>query len=478
MARERACVAIANLLVDHEWAEVVRKSVIRWMKAQVLESVAAIGLLVFLRAKIESSSFAAPPIEELSSGVSRPSLLSSMLMRELLGSGVPALDWATLNSGSAPSGFKPEPFFEKHSRNVLPRQYANMAEKIEANSKIPFTWQWAFEWHKILERIGKEPSVEPLHFWVTRDPEYHAALDVELSEVYRSAYLRSLAWAVMVGGLSENDARFLTMATCPLDLGLWRVSPVSKPEWWPRLGEPESQIDTAPAEIWRQVADLWQKQPGQENEWVVSEASGRIHEGSAIYDLQIFGLFQRCEGPSRPDFDELTEWNLSKVIVEHKPCSLRLQGRMKATSLESMVQRFGDWSVAPAACRAALWTTPRWQFWRAFRGIWLPAPFLASNSFSFKCSQDGLFVRDGEQIVGKWSDWTDGLGEKMTTDVPPSTGQYLLVRRQLIDEFAAKNRCVFCWVCRLSGYLRAYDYQPYQTFVTHHHFGGSSIVMP
>lgn len=478
MVRERACVAIADLLIDSRWREIVQRHLTHWMKAQMLESIAAIALLVLLRAKIQDSSFVSPSAEELLSALHRPSILSWMLMNELVPSNLPPPKWTTLNSGSAPKGFEPDPFFTKYSRSFLPPIYTDSAEEIEAHERISFVKQWSFEWHRILESIGKSPSTDPVDFWGREDSEHYVAIDFELSEVYRSAYLRALAWAVMVGVLSEKSARFLAIKTCPIDLGLWRLRPTSRPVWWPKADQPKGRIDTVPVQIWRQVQALWEKRGVRGDEWIIAEASGRAHEGTTMYDLEIFGLFQICRGPLAPILEEVTKWYRREIYVEYAPCGLRFEGVIRAIPPDSISQSFGDWRLVPAVCRVTPWTTPRWQFWRVYRHTWLPSPFLGSNSLTFQCSGDALIVRDAKEVIAKWTDWTNGLREKVTANLPPSTGQYLVVHRQRIETFAEETNSVFCWICRLTGFHREYDYEPYKYFVDHRQYGATSIIIP
>ena len=54
MVRERACVAIADLLFDSRCAEITEKILINWINAQTLESISSIGLIIFLYNKTEA----------------------------------------------------------------------------------------------------------------------------------------------------------------------------------------------------------------------------------------------------------------------------------------------------------------------------------------------------------------------------------------------------------------------------------------
>jgi len=469
MVRERACVAIAELLINSELTKGVQGGLIRWIKAQKLESIAALGFLVFLRATIQDARFVVLRDDELSSACQRPSILSWMLMDRLIPGNIASQNWEGLNSGSAPVDFRIDPFFTKYSQVFLPPLYTSLAQEIQRESHLPFVRQWAFEWHKILEDIVKKPSTDPLHFAGREYSDHYVAIDFELSEVYRSAFLRALAWAIMVGCLSAEKAEYFALTTCPVDLGLWGLKSISRPPWWPRADECEGSPNTIGAEIWKQVEALWKEQTSG-NDWIIAEISGRVFEKTTIYDLEIFSIFRSDKELLATDLEELTEWYKWKNYVQHNAYGLCFEGVVRRTPPDASVKTFSECRVLPATCRILPVTIPRWQFWRMYRGIWIPAPFLSYSPLAFRCLDEALIVDDGKKIVGKWTDWTDGLEQKITANLSPATGQHLLVRRQNIETFTEKTSSMFCWICRLTGYHRTHDYSPYEQFVQYRQF--------
>jgi len=469
LVRERACSAIADLLAESKLTKAVQEHLIDWMRAQTLESKMAIGLLVFLRAKMQYDRFEIPSVEELLSANPRPSILSLMLMNELAPNDVPNLVWSSLNSGEIPSNYEIDPLFIKRSQAFLPRIYMYLAEDIEAKTLFPFIKHWAYESHNILERIGKKPSEDPLFFWGDERSDHYVTIDLELSEVYRSAFLRALSRAIMVGVISMTDAKFFASKTCPIDLGLWRLKPNLRPIWWPKMNKPEA--DNIPNQIWKQVEALWEEQKIKKDKWIVAEAEGRVYETTTVYDLEVCGLFQTCRGPLTPSLDDIVDWYKGVDKVQHDAFSIIFEGAVQRVAPDFLTETFRDWSVLPAACRSFPYTIPSWQFWRMYRGIWLPAPFLGYNPLSFRCSDTALIIDDGKEIIGKWMDWTDGLREKQTANLSLATGQYLILRRQIVEAFVQEHNLTFCWVCRLIHYHRENNYELYKKFVDYRQFG-------
>jgi hypothetical protein len=192
-----------------------------------------------------------------------------------------------------------------------------------------------------------------------------------------------------------------------------------------------------------------------EDEWILTEANGIVHKGNTVYDLEIYGVFQKFVDDKNPDLEEITNWYEEEDKFKVRYFS-RLHFRGSVNPLqhhEKLAMASGGWTLIPAACPTLALTSLRWQFWRILRRIWLPMPILGKAPLTFNVSDNSVTVRDGSgNVIGKWNDWTDGLSEKIIDGLPPSTGQFLFQNRQRILEFAEINNAAFCWVCRLNIY--------------------------
>src|SRR5690242_17379848 len=81
-----------------------------------------------------------------------------------------------------------------------------------------------------------------------------------MTEAYRSAFLRTLAWASGDRGVHLGEVLFLAARACPIDFELWPLRPSRRPGWWPYSGKTNASIDVGPGEIWQQIALLWERQ--------------------------------------------------------------------------------------------------------------------------------------------------------------------------------------------------------------------------
>lgn len=476
MVRERACTSIAELLIDNDQPSETIEYLKHWAKSQQLESLAVFALLVLLRAKMLCQTFELPALIEIIEMIGKPSLLSYLLLKEICCDEISRPDWGSMCLQNEPRDCVPSAFFQKYCTNYIPPIYETHAHRIEQKYGILFYKHWFFEWKTILANINRKPSSEPLHFWGRPEYEHYDGIDLLLSEVYRSAYLRTLAWAINKNGFREEDATYLAITTCPIDPSLWKVQSPYKPKWWPTASSSSEVIDTVLGEIWRAVGSLWKKSVKSKEEWVVTQANGRVCQtNDSVYDLEIRGVFQRCCGSSKPDLEKIFE--KTSHNVPYITTSVGLEGYVNQEPISKYTELLEDWELLPIACQVWPYTTPRWQSRRLRRGIWIPAPFLAKKVFKMICLPESLNILDDKKIVGKWQDWNWNLQEKNRANLTPSTGEYLLVNRSIIDEFADNQKCCFCWLCQITQYYRKYEHEKYIKYSHVQEYGASNIIM-
>jgi len=478
LVRERACVQLAKLLLDPEHSEATLRHLFLWMKAQRLESVTALGLLPLLRARLDRSDFTLPRFEDLTSAVSRPSLLSALLLYQLSSNDAENLETSLRHSGDVPQDFSPHSFFGKYVKTFLPPYFDYLAGLIEEREVIAFRRHWAFEWQRLVDETGVKLTDRNLYFWFGSGSEKERvfATDIKLSEVYRSAFLRALAWAVSSDRLDASGAMVLAEETCPVNLDLWHVRPVQKPDWFTRAEESVGSIDTVPAQVWQQVEELWKMQRSDSSEWTVAQASGIVLDGTTIYDLEIYGMFQKSHGPREPSLEAVAEWAYGEVQLSAQFQEyLHYYGWIHQQRNKRWIKVFDDWSFAPAAGSLSASSFPRWQYWRMYRRIWLPTPYLGSTRLNFSCGDESVNVYENDELVAKWFDWVDGLTERHHPEVPMATGQCLQIRRKTVEDFSESTGSSYCWVCRLTGYHRKDSYGAYKQVRDHREFGCTRI---
>jgi len=457
LVRDLSCRSISTLLLNPELREKVETSLFQWMKEQKLESLAPLGVLAFLRAKLTNNSFEMPSFKMLKDAIEKPSVLSWIFLRECTDSF--PLRLQNMHSSSAPDCYKAESIFEKYSRYGMRPFYAHNVEELEEMHDLPVEKQWSFEFNEIVKESQLKPSPDSFDYKGREDDEHFEVFDPLLNEICLSSYLRTLAWLISKG-VSRRKIVNLVIEICPIDLGLWRLENSSRPKFWPKINTNEKDA-SANNQIWNQLNLLYRAQFTQETDWVIAKADGRVSESAEILDLNISGFFKASDGCLTPDISELINWLFFPYRIENTNYSLCFEGKIKPLSPKNWKQNFRDWIIYPAMWEITPKTALSWQFWRLSRGVYFPAPFILEKPGSFECKKDSLAIYEGPTIVGKWRDWTDGLTDRMTANLPPSTGNVLMIKRSIIERFEKKTNSEFCWGCCITRFCRSGRFERY-----------------
>jgi len=480
--KERASSAIAGLLCLPDYAETTNDYLTAWVAKCNFESTAACGILIAAIAR-DRGSLAVKP-DRLLSAVARPSLLSWQLLSGMLGDDGPPIEGFLVHSGDIPQDFQAADFFQRHIRAFLLPVYSFMSDTIQEQYGFEFGTRWAFEWSCILDREDVQPDASILRFWLGIGPhdEQYLTADLPLSEVYRSAFLRALAWSVTDGRLSVNVALSICAKTCPIDLELAKFAPSRRPKWWPSDLSSDGLLDTIPADALKAVDELWRRNMTG-GEWAIAEFGGRVHNGDSFYDISVGVGLQKCVGPREADSEDLSKWYFDGMISYSGTTGasfyspLRTAGVLPSASLNDMTIQIDDWLVVPLALRLHPATLPLWQRHRIHRGIWMPASYLASNSLSFYAHDGALGMFDGDTLIGRWFDWGDGLRDRGIDIIPPGTGQCLELRKDTVDEAVERAGASLIWVCKLTAYTREHSYSEYKVHEHSWVTGGTRLIL-
>jgi hypothetical protein len=479
MIRERSCTVIAKLLNNSTYANSIKEMLAEWFDEQTMESLCVFPLLIFIRAKEENNQFELPLRSDIEKQIKAPSFLSWMLLNELYRESVPEFTMNNLYSENILEKSQEDEFFSKYARGFLPPIYMDMAEEIQRKAQVPFIEQWKGEWRKIVKNQEIEISTEPNNYRGREDEKHLVAFDTRMSEAYRSAYLRALAWAVDIHNMTIKDACLLATKTCPVDLELWHLHPSSVPAWFPSISTSSGTIDTSLGQIWSSIENLWNKRFEIQKDSVLAQCGGLIISKDSYINLEIFGIFQKIVGSISPNLREIIDWcKWENSIKPMGKSYLRFGGVLQPTNIESMANEFDDWIVLPATTRFHPVSTPRWQWWRVYRDFWTPSPILLNEQCYINVWNNEILYSSPNGPVGHWQDWTDGFAEQELANIPPATGEYLTISQSFVRDFEDKYKYRFCWIVSATIYHRKHKYDKFQTFSFEKQFGASSLIIP
>ncbi len=229
MSRWRTAKEIRNLLNDPGTRASTTAALLNYLDQRRTESeVCEILMIVFLAAP------AARPLRTaLASRVHCPSILADIILERTYGQGQDIGGYRQTHSGPAPADFEGGSYFEEHKTAHVPPIFLNNLRELERVSGYPFLQHWAYEWKTLRDKLGTHYTRYPHYF----DDVLDARAGImgqywqRMREVYLSAYLRTLAYAVAEWRMPQRIAEGYCLEIVHGIAGLFDVEPGARPAW-------------------------------------------------------------------------------------------------------------------------------------------------------------------------------------------------------------------------------------------------------
>ena len=477
MVRERACDEIAKLLNYPNYYEKVFNRLLLWTENQTLESLNILSVIILIRAKDLNPSIVLPDFRVYKNLFHYNSLITWLLFGELYAN---RLDDKAFNynfSEAVPIDFLPDNYFMKYIRSFIPPIYYDNAVKLEKEKGLPFIKSWGWEWSKLLERdeIIQDKSI--IDYW-GRNNEYHyVAFDPKMSEYYRSSYLRTINRFLNGKRISFAEALILSLKVIPIDFELWKIKSNEIPKWIPQLyTKGKEAIDTSCSIIFQQIQHTWSEH--DKNDFIISECSCLIGESEIYNEFEIYGFFQKTYGAKEPELEKLsTELRWGNTLGKGGKNLLRFGGELKPNLFDSNIIEMKDWDIVSCALRAKPFNLPRWQWWRMYRDVWFPSLYFLNGETLIEINDSKISFIDDRNEIGYWFDWSVNLREQNLANLPPSTGQALMIKKDLIKKIEDERGFNFCWLCKLTNFSRKYSHEEFKEYPVFKTFGVSKIII-
>ena len=434
MVRWKAAKAIRGLIEDQSTRAAATARLLQWLGERPLESEVASGLSVFLIVAPD----ARPGLSELCSRIARPSLLSEMLVEKMYGRHCGG--WEQAHSGVVPVGFLASKYFEDHKAAHVPRIFSNRLEGLGELYGLPLMRQWAYEWQALTDETRTVATSYPSYlgdFALQRSGVVGQFVQRQ-AEVFRSAYLRTLAFAVSEWGMPLRIAApylFHTLSTLP---DLFNVEPQERPKW---LGQTpaKSLVDGADLEaIGRRIVNA-----AKTRDWsLVALGSPFPADRAEFGDLTLAAFF------ITDDFVPSEEQELDTIGDLLYPDDLRFNMTREALEVKPIQGRKG---TAISVCSEAhpifhgFWHDDYFQ-----RGLSLPAPYCFEKATTQRADVAGLkILLDGDEVA-KATLWHDAWSPLYGKGSPTRYGIATTMRRDKLNAAAKRFGMKIGWFVRVA----------------------------
>lgn len=163
--------------------------------------------------------------------IGRPSIASDALLALVTGSPAVVPTWTGCHSGPATSfSVLDEEDAELRAGTFIPQMFTNQFEEFESQSGFPFMRQWAYEYKVLTDRYGRNGDGY-LDYFRGSDRERVGQFVAHRSHLARSAFLRTLAFAVEHWDMPTLIASGCAETAYPIEPIFMRFPPQSAPEW-------------------------------------------------------------------------------------------------------------------------------------------------------------------------------------------------------------------------------------------------------
>lgn len=445
LVRWRAARALRDLVDAPATRHQVTRQLFRRLAEARCESEVCTTLTVFLMARAE----ARPDRSVLATTLRHPSILAGILLRHL--EGTEHLEWEQAHSGPAPDEFEPDDYFEKFRTAHVPPILSTNLTWLERTSRQPFMRQWAFEWQRLQEATGVPCTDYPYYF--DSFSEVRSGIIGQYvqgqGELYRSAYLRTLAIAVERWRLPAALAEAHAMDVVPAVPGLFEIDPMTRPAW---LGDIPERCAANPDDLGRFARELIDASRGLDMRPV--SLSIPIDSTVARYGALEMSAFLVTDEFT---IDHVPE---SRIELADFEGAFSIAGERPETPL-SQYSDDGPGAAAPVCPSMLPKPYGYWQGHYFATGMPVPASYVVPSSTHLRCTRGGLELINADGLVAKTAFWHDRWSPDYPREGHTRCGAYSMLEHALLDAAVTRLGRGLVWKARICLWQRERDYGDY-----------------
>jgi hypothetical protein len=394
---------------------------------------------------------------DIASCIKAASIGSSMLLGDILKCGG-AEGTIRTPLQLAPEGFSAPKDFVNANGTMVPRICFSILRRMELETKLPLTTQYAFEWSQNESLYPEETLQSNFRYFYAPPVEDMAGQFVtRASHRGRSAFLRVLTLAQSKWGLPKRDLEKCALVAMPLDPLLARLRP-GRPAWlsnWPLSADLDSASLTAFVDTLSTTAAT------KEQGTVSLSLSAPIivrQELLAELDVTLWAQFEQ-----RPvDAEEL--WTHYDRIRETVSFESDVTGGLSEQVSRAFVPIsdiiHNDSLALPTAAAFLPWRHGYLHSDLYSRGVMLPVSTVRAKQVLAQPSGDGIKLSVGGEEFGHWLYWCENWNPYHLRDGRALCGALLTANVSKIASLWGRTpaRYFYLWKCTRFSRERPYEH--------------------
>lgn len=450
MSRWRTAKEIRSLLNDPSTRSSTTDALLNYLDQCRTESeVCEILTVVYL-----TSPAGRPTRTALVSQTHCTSILADMILERTYGQGQGIGGWRQAHSDRAPMDFEAGSYFEEHKTAHVPPILMNNLRRLERTSGYPLRQHWAYEWKILRGKLGTHYTRYPYYFENVSDARSGIMGQYwqRMRDVYISAYLRTLAYAVSKLGMPQRIAEVYCLDIVHGIAGLFDVEPSVRPGW---LSDCPERFCAPGADFTSLVRELVQAARAEG----MSLVSLDTPVASSVQKFANLTLSAHLISPDYelPDGAVLYEKTLLLPVTNSFELKCPLAG---ITSEEASTD--GKTGNEVAFC-STLFPIPfgTWQSDYFSMGLRIPAPYTTPNA-EIRCTRESIncIAPDGK-LVSKTRIWNDNWTPQYPKGGSTRCGTATMVDQEMLANAMERLGRKLAFFVRLRIWGRDGDYGDY-----------------
>lgn len=369
---------------------------------------------------------------------------------------------------SCPPAYSPRRFFTRYQRSIVPPYFSSIADRLTRQTGVDFVRLWGWESARLMEAHGLRETVGDVGNYTYFSGNSLIGATSRTGDVYRTAFLRTVAWFRHAALIDENEYVEYSLKLCPVDPSLWEIEPLPQPDWWPRATASSSDIETLPE--WEQCLALVDKEI--EGSRLFAAEGAVIPSAERKLTLTEFVLLPfgySVQGPDLPG-PEAVFSDLDRCVWQKHPESLRPLVLFDGDEIRDWVpihdlkKSIGDLCVH--FLLGVVWplNINHLQPWRGYHRMFFPSASLAQPGGRASKDEAGWSYQVRNKKLFWGHDWKLGALERTNEREYMLRGQYALVDPTWLTSFLESEGLRLGHVLRLSLKHRKYDHETPRVF--------------
>ena len=383
--RWEVCRSLAGLIRRGDRG--ARNGLLDWISTRRLESEVVLGVSLIDAFELRSYFDGA----EVLRAIHAPSCLTDWLLRRnftnigplsVFRYSVSPPEVATLTREEAA-------WFDRYRNSAVPPIFSNRLAHLEESTGFPFLRRWQHDWRWLQMTDSREAAEYP-HFFAGVDRFRRGQFDLGQRELYVSAYLRTLHFALIQGILPLHVAESHALAALPMNRGLVDVEPHPTPAWTDKVSLDDTQ------DIRRQAESLWLN---AESDTKVGERllAMRLidctHLGFVEIKMdQVIGRHGFTKGPAKA-------MELDILMISKRPADVG--GIVGDDSDRDVLRGRSPITIAQHICPTYI---GRVHIGVA-NNIRLASPSILEMPVYVRCEPSGICLVNGSRVLSRWVHW-------------------------------------------------------------------------